>query len=395
MSEWAARCPECRASLDGASPIPVAEAPADPAPAATAVPFAAAATRWLMRRRRLVAVGVAVALAALVAATTILPGGSGRRFSVDGLPTGLDSERLVAIGSGRVGFYSADGKVISAFPAAVANDSNPVDVGHGTVFFVAGSSAFRASLGLGAKPVRVGQASSVFPGPDHTAGLQQTTPNGPSDIRLLDPDGRLTTSTSVPGQLPPVTQAVAWVTSGLLAETPTGAYLDPRVRISLYQGVTARTVATASAIVAVQGDRIATANCPPYSDSCSLATIDLADHRVERLQPPRGFGGYAPVAGALSPNGRLLGAFVAVVDGSGDIDLRACVVNLDTGVATVSGPAIALFDQFTQMAWSRDGRWLFYSVSGGFLYGQQTSGVGPVGQSWPLPLPATSQAVSL
>jgi hypothetical protein len=280
VSEWAARCPHCRRSLDDAEIVPGSDStePTPPAstrsrmvnvpfdevvagspPSARAVVPAPVPTGWGKRvsRRRALLAGVAVVAVAAVVLRGLDPGptrpavsgpsGSGPSVSgpsgsgpsgsgpsVSGppitaapfgrrpprarLPSGLASERLFFAEPVKTGMYRADGATLTDGHglAGVGFPAQPLVSGRGVVVYIHGDDAYRTVGPNAAKTVDLGAASWIFPAQHGAIGIETGGQGGPTSIAYMAADGTFPAGPSSKLRLPPGTTAVAQVPSGLI-----------------------------------------------------------------------------------------------------------------------------------------------------------------------------------
>jgi hypothetical protein len=238
----------------------------------------------------------------------------------------------------------------------------------------------------------------VFPALNGTVGIETINPNSSGTAEFLTDTGALPAQARTI-QIPADSFAVAQLSNGLLVETyisagsyPAGAY----VRLSLFEAHHVAPLGDASAIVAAQGHTVAEVDCPPNgSTACPLRLIDTLTGRARSVQPPAGYEGYVPVAGAFSTNGNLLAGFVSSQDRSGGLNVRLAVIATNTLVATVVGPSLPFVNGSTKVTPSHDNHWFFFSASGSSLYAEQATNTGPRGDPWILPLPGSTLVTTM
>jgi hypothetical protein len=346
--------------------------------------------RGRARRRWLIAVAATTAAAGAVAAS--LPGNSAPKL-VDGLPSSLAAERLVMSGPGFVGDYTPTGRLVGRIPVP----GPPVDslVVHGqSVAFGTRGGASQAVLDRHGPPIQL-DGTAVFPGPHGSTGVVGLqVPDGARRVGYVDVRGAPLARQGRPVVLSVVTTPIEGLPTGVLGTVPVvapTAFVDfvPAVRLELYEPDRAVVLGTASVVAAADDRTAATVSCTGDGVDCRLVLLDLSTLRSRSVPAPGGYPEFAPVSGALSPDGRFAAAFVVAPDQNGNSDLRAVVVEVASGRSWLVGPAFPAAAISARAVWSGDGRWLFVHVAGADLFAQETGSKGPVGEMWPLRLQVT------
>jgi hypothetical protein len=345
------------------------------------------------------AVVIVVLVAAGLGAVLLGVGRGGNRGSKDtsgGLPAALAGEHLFFAEPARTGVYRADGSMLSDLQAVSGEGETPLVSGDGMVVYIHSGQAYRinATGPLGAPPVVVGPATSIFPALGGAVGIESGPQGGPQRVQYMAAGGTFPMPGAGPTDLPPGVMAVAQLADGLLVET----YSDvnnqfgpnPVLALSRLEGRSTLPLGTASGVIDTHSTTAAWVTCPtnPPAD-CSLRLVDTATGRNRPVAAPAGYSGYGG-GGAFSADGKSLAVFVSTYDRYGGTVLHLAVINTATASAVVIGPALPVGTPAGTAAWSRDGKWLFFGAAGdGTLYAERTD----FGELYILPLP-TSVAVT-
>lgn len=312
---------------------------------------------------------------------------------MDGLPATLARERLLLSRPGYLGEFTARGTLVGQVP--VPGTGTPRFVAHGsTVAFASGGSVFIDDLGHPEHPARL-SGTAVFSGPHGSIGVVGSD-GKVRNVDYVDAGGHRVDESTAPEGLPAGVSALAGLPAGVLGAFPVvapTAFVDfePAVRLGLYTTGPVLGIGTVSAVVAVSDRAIATVACSGDGSDCHLAVVDPENRRSRLIAFPAGYRAFAPVEGAFSPDGRTLAAFVISPGADGDSDVRAMLIDVATGRAQPAGPALPVAALSTQAAWSGDGRWLYFQVTGGPVLAQEVRKGEPYGSVWPLRLTVSGQ----
>src|SRR5712692_10333277 len=332
VSEWAARCPTCRGSLENATVSVVPEADTglpdtglpnaglpDPVPARAPVPEP---SKSPPRRRTLAtfaAGAVGVALIAIFAASKAIDHGRplpAARPTPTPTPTPTRSPASQGIytlvysaSTGDLTIVPPDGSSFSLSPGP-SPGTPPVVTGNFVTFVSAGSvfSLPRPFLGV---PRNLGPGDLVFPSATSgLIGVKRGGAAGPFSIQFI-PVAPGTGLPKGPFGLPGGYDPVAEVAGGiLLLQRPTG-------QLQLWQptakgfGTFSRTYGKAADVIGIDGDSVAWLSLEGCADDgeCPLHISTISSGQDQVVVPPDGHRGFLK-GGAFQPSGNLVAAFV-------------------------------------------------------------------------------------
>lgn len=366
VSEWAARCPACGATLDGAAPI--AEEPQPAPPAATGPPPIATDREPGHRRRShwVLAVNLAIVAATavvvgLVVGTNQKPSRPGTGAPASASGPSFDSYTVVYTGENGVEILPLDGQK-PRFP--VRTETGPPVGTSAGVAFVHDGTAYLISPPYEAPPRPVLAANGLFPMVwPGTIGAERGGEAGSRTALYVDLE-QTGSTVSPEGQFPlgyqPVGQFFALGPGGLLRFWWPDS--GGRVQLGPVVGHAAAVVGTVNSSVAW----LSSGTCAPNGE-CTLhvTTSDTPAPGVDQLvRPPRGHAGFLP-GGAVDPTGSLIAAFVAT---SPD---HATLAIVDTGVldtTLVPDSTIAVGHGTAKAQWTPDGAYVLFSGPGGSMH---------------------------
>jgi hypothetical protein len=378
VSEWAARCPKCGASLDDAAAI--VEEPAAPGPVSTR-PSVAGLDGAKQRRISLRAATIGLAIVAVIGVTTGVVATGRGGLSRSGPPAPGLLRTLQALGLGPYAVVSTGRDGVHVIPVAGGPESHPITMPTGSpvstsdgVVFVSGGTAYLLAPPFSSPPRPMVGADRLFPMEwPGTVGVGSGAAPGAVRVQYLDLQSGNPTGAPM-GELPrgyqPVTQAVAVGPGGVLRTWEPGA--GGLTRLGPALGDRATVLGSDGQVVAW----LAAGDCAPNGE-CSLhiTTIESAPESGplggDRLVgPPRGHHGFLG-GGALSPDGQLLAAFVSVSRGR-QAQAELAIIDMTTlQVTLIANSIIPTGIAGPSAQWTPDGAFVFFSGSKGHMYAYQ------------------------
>jgi hypothetical protein len=408
VSEWAAYCLVCRASLDEAKLLepegPAGEQEVDPLGVAahdrsvgaaedagaldatgevggptSGHDVVAARSVWQnVFRVRPVAAALAVAVALSVGIVVALRStgappqrANGTLTAVRSLSvvfTGPTGARLVPLNNGRPVQLSKVGA------------GTPISVG-GDVVFLQAHAAMVLDAATGSHLQYLSMGDSLFPMVwPNTVGVASTTGTGETAASYEDLSGGPSAAGSwvMPRGYMPATQFVAFGPGRVLTRW---SPLDRSVQLGSRIGP-AKTVIgqTSDSVAWSRADCASNSECPLVISPSDPATPGGGSGSA--VPPPPGHHGYLP-AGAVSPDGQYLATFIAAGDHS------ASLVVIDMAgyhVTDVPGSKVPVGSTLPSAHWSPEGNVVIFSGSGGSMHAWATGELSAA----TLPLPASS-----
>jgi hypothetical protein len=378
VSEWAARCPECGASLDDAAPIV-----AEPAPAPVSPPSSAAVLDGARRRRlshRSLAIGLAVV--AVIGVTTgvvsmgVVSTGRGGPPRSGRAPPGF-LRTLQAVGLGPYAVISTGTDGVHVIPLAGGPESHPLTTPTGPpvstsggVVFVSKGTAFLLAAPFTSPPRALVDADRVFPMVwPGTIGVGSRAGSGAVSLQFVDLQTGNPISAPM-GGLPhgyqPVAQVLAVGPGGVLRTWEPGS--GGRAQLGPALGDTAIVMGTDGQVVAW----LAAGDCAPNGE-CPLHITDIESGPLEGdrlVVPPLGHRGFLR-GGALSPDGQFLAAFVSVPGGR-QAQAELAIIDMTTSqLSLIAGSTIPIDKAGPSAQWTPDGSFVFFSGPHGQMHAYQ------------------------
>jgi hypothetical protein len=392
-SDWAARCPRCRASLEGA---PAAEQPApaiEPAPAPAMKP-APGLDPAVQRRRvqpKLVAAGLlGVVIVGAVVGGRALRAGQGKPHAghpgatappavLELHPAGLDKYTLVYAGADRVLVrpYAGSAHGVRGLPAGTPGPL--LAVGPSLVVVVSGT-VYSVTSAVSGEAARVGPGDAFFPSvwPDFFGYVQGANAPFPGSVTvsLFQLGAR---EPFLASRLPAGYRPEAHLGGAFLVSGPQNAS-QSQLRLWAPEpspgGRFLRTFGRVHAVVGTSGTTVAWLAQDGCDDAgeCPMYITDTSTGVGQAVAPPPGHHGFEG-GGAFSPDGRHIAAFVAGASAG------AALAIVDVGAATaslVTASDIEVGEPRGYATWTPDGAYVLFCGISGTLHAWNVTGGVPV-----------------
>jgi hypothetical protein len=366
VSEWAARCPLCRAVLDNAKeivgpPRPAAVAASPNPNGATGAGGPTEITKGRPDSHRSLPILLA-ALAAVIIGTVLAvsPWSSRSSLSNDAVAQALDAYTAVYAGSDGVTVVPLNGR--ASHHDAGAASGTPLDTAEGIVFIRSGW-AYLLPPPFTGSPRALTRADRLFPmiWPGEV-GVSRRLDGGQQIVEFVDLEGGPHADLQV-GRLSdgfqPVAQFLAEGPGGTLRTWVPGSAGD--LQLDQNPGRAAFIFGTSNSEVAWTS----ASGCSAEGE-CPLFLTDGTGHNNTVVPPPGHLGFLA--GGALSPDGRLLASFVSVAR-AGHREAQLALVDTATlQVTIIPGSVIPLRDRIPAAQWTPDGQFVFFSGPTGRMH---------------------------
>jgi hypothetical protein len=368
VSEWAARCPRCRAGLEDATPIPRAHAPEEAGPPApvelpTPAPVDPPDVRSPRISRRKLAVGLVGVACAGVAIGALWPTGSSSGPLVPAASSSaaaLNAYTLIYAGLDGLRVVPLNGRRPSQPVTAPAE--SPLGTTEGVVFVQSGWAYLLAPPFTTARALA--PADRLFPMTwPGEVGVSRNLDRDAESVDFVDLDGSPNADLRVgvlSGGYEPVAQFLAEGPGGTLRSWVPGS--DGHLQLTDTLGQPAATV------VGGDGNDVAwtAATGCTASGECPLhLTMPSGPDRT--VPPPAGHGGFLP-GGALAPDGQTLATFVsASVPGRDQAEL-VLVDTTTMAVTVVPDSSFAIEDGVPLAQWTPDSEFVFFSGGTGRMH---------------------------
>lgn len=392
-SDWAARCPRCRASLGGAlvieapaptvQPEPVPAGPVQPEPVQPeAVPEPPPAdgppgrrlSRWGAPVAVLLVLGLVARVGVVVFHRNIRP--PRRRAPALPAPLGWSASplaryTLVDASSDRVLVVPLDGRPRHPVPGLPAGTPDAMmAVGPSFVVAVSGT-VYSVASAVSGTAQRVGPGDGVFPSvwPDvfgYGAGAKGPTGTSTTSLAVASTSSPVPLSLRLPAGYRPV----AHLGSDLLVSGPLSA-TKPMLRLWSLDpspgGTFTRTFGLSRYVVGTFSTTVAWLAADGCSDQgeCPLHITDVVAGTDRTVAPPPDHQGFLP-GGAFGPGGGHIATFVAGTPANHPVAQLAIV---DAGAATssvVAGSDVQVGEPRGFATWTPEGAYvLFCGITGG------------------------------
>ena len=266
------------------------------------------------------------------------------------------------------------GPTSTLLPAGPPDPQRPVEVPGGVVFLRRGLAYFFATPGHGA-PQPLGPADHLFgmlwPG---LVGVQRGVGPAPVTVQFVTTPG-IGGSNSPVWRLPAGYEALAQAGSGLLVRNG-----DGQLRIwSLDGGQLGPIIGQPRSVIDTRDDEVAwraSTECDNDGE-CPLHITDINTGVDHVVAPPASHGGFLD-GGALSPDGRLLAAFVAAPFAKHP---QAELVIVDVGTSVIKHLANSVVDVGEPVGaavWTADATTVFFCGLNGQMHAYQPGDAGAV-----------------